>query len=128
MTEQKSPIKVALVEDDQEIQTMYRTKLEQEGFEVQTASDGNIAVDMVKSFQPDLILLDMMMPGVTGIDFLGTLRRSKDNDHIKVIIMTNIDDQRLHKSMERMGITDYLVKAEVTPSQVVDKIHIVLAR
>lgn len=121
-------IKVALVEDDTALVTMYRAKLEHEGMEVRTASDGQSAMELMSSFPADIVLLDVIMPDSTGLELLTYLRSRKENDGIKVIVMTNLDDTKMVKSMEDMGISGYLVKAEVTPMQVVSKIYEVLGR
>ena len=127
MTQPQNPlIKVALVEDDQAIASMYRTKLEHDGMEVRVATDGAAAIELVSDFHPDVMLLDVMMPGSTGLEVLGYMRTRKEDDDIKVIVMTNLDDAKLVQSMEDMGISAYLVKAEVTPAGVAAKIREVL--
>lgn len=117
------PIKVALIEDDAAIVNMYMTKLRMEGFNVQTAPDGLAGLELVGIFNPDVVLLDVMMPEVGGVEFLENLRSKTSNDGLKIIMMTNIDDPKLKQSLEQMHISDYLVKAEVTPAEVVEKIR-----
>ena len=123
-----TPIKVALIEDDQALVAMYRAKLEHDGFEVKTASDGIAGYELIDEFGPDIALVDVMMPETTGVEMMSILRRSKHFDNVKVIVMTNLDDQKLMKSLQDMGISDYIVKAETTPQGVSDKIHALLGR
>ena len=117
--------KVLIVEDDQAIRQMYETKLTTEGFQVQTASNGGEGLAKAKQFTPDVVLLDIMMPDVTGIDFLTDLRKASRNDSIKVIVMTNLDDPNLRQSLEGL-ISDYVVKAEITPGEMAGKIKALL--
>jgi two-component system response regulator MprA len=116
-------LKVAIIEDDPTIRQMYQTKLVEEGFEVKTASDGGAGLDLIKVYRPNIILLDIMMPGLNGIDFLQNMRRISLNDDIKVIVLTNLDDPNIAKSLHDMGISEYVVKAETTPGGIVEKIH-----
>ncbi len=115
-------IRVGIIEDDPSIVKMYKMKLEQEGYEVESASNGNLGYDMVVSFKPNVILLDIMMPESGGVDFLSKLRSNGRYDDIRVIVMTNLDDDQMRKSMIDFKVIDYLVKAETTPSQIVEKI------
>lgn len=118
--------KVLLVEDDASIRHMYQTKLEAEGFQVKTAVDGEDGYTTAKLFHPDVVLLDIMMPGVTGIDFLSYLRRLTENDNVKVIVLTNLDDPALKNSLREV-VSGYVVKAETTPSEVAAKIRALFA-
>ncbi len=115
--------KVALVEDDPQIQQMYKLKLEEEGFVVQTANNGNTGVDLAKEFRPDLVLLDVMMPESGGVDFLSVVRRDPSFDQMKVLVMTNLDDEQLRRSMAEFRVNGYVVKADTTPSQIVERIR-----
>jgi DNA-binding response OmpR family regulator len=106
---------VAIIEDTEAIAHMYQTRLEQEGWEVRVAGDGNKGMELLSEYHPDVVLLDIMMPESSGVDVLSYLRRSKENDNIKVIVMTNLDDTKLRQSLAEFKVSDYLVKAEVTP-------------
>lgn len=111
--------KIALIEDEPEIQRMYSTKLTQEGFDVQVAGDGDAGWVLLSEFKPDIVLLDMMMPNVGGIEFLEQARSVAANDALKIIVLTNLDDPQLRESVKPM-VNGYLVKAEVTPEQLVE--------
>lgn len=123
-----TPIKVALIEDDTTLVEMYRAKLELEGFEVKSAGDGMSGYELIESFRPDVALVDVMMPETTGLEMMSILRRSKQFDAVKVIVMTNLDDQKLMQSLQDMGISEYIVKAEATPAEVATKIHALVGR
>jgi DNA-binding response OmpR family regulator len=118
-----NPIKVALVEDDVALVQMYLSKLEHEGFNVKHAGNGLDGLELIKTFQPDVVLLDIMMPDSNGIDLLQHVYQVYPNDKLKIIIMTNLDDPKLRKSLEQMGASAYLIKAEVTPTEIVEKIR-----
>lgn len=111
--------KIAIIEDDAVINQMYRMKFEAAGFDVATASDGEAGVAMAEKFKPDLILLDLQMPRMNGAEALAMIRKSAWGEKIPVIILTNLGEEEAPKSLQTLGIHSYIVKAELTPSQVV---------
>lgn len=111
--------KIAIIEDDATINQMYRMKFEAEGFEVGMADNGKHGLELMKSFTPDLILLDLQMPEMDGPTTLAHLRKQKITKNTPVIILTNLGQEEAPASLERLGIHSYIVKADYTPSQVV---------
>lgn len=120
--------KILLVDDDQLLVRMYQKKLENDGYEVAVADDGDVAIQKVKEFNPDLILLDIMMPKVNGYEVLKNLKASKTTKDIPVILLTNVgsSDEDLQKGMN-LGAVAYLVKAGNRPDVVVSKVKEVLS-
>ena len=120
--------KILLVDDDPLMVRMYQKKLENDGYEVETADDGDVALKKVSSFVPDLILLDIMMPKVNGYEVLKDLQSQKATSKIPVILLTNVgsSDEEVNKGLE-MGAVAYLVKAGNRPSVVVSKVKEILA-
>lgn len=118
--------KIAIIEDDSAIHQMYRMKFESEGFDVQLAGDGRTGVALVKSFRPDLILLDLQMPEVDGLSALRQIRSEEWGKHVPVIILTNLGAEESPKELQSLGISGYIVKAELTPRQVVARVKTVL--
>jgi DNA-binding response OmpR family regulator len=114
--------KIAIIEDDPTINQMYRMKFEATGFDVQLASDGERGVALVESFRPDLILLDMQMPVMTGHEALKRIRAEPWGKDIPVIVLTNMGEEESPKELRALGIESYIVKADLTPSQVVDRV------
>ena len=114
--------KIAIIEDDPVISQMYRMKFEADGFDVQLANNGERGVDMVESFEPDLILMDLQMPEMGGEEALTIIRKSEKGKHIPVIILTNLGEEEAPKSIRGLGIHSYIVKAELTPRQVVSRV------
>lgn len=114
--------KIAIIEDDQVISQMYRMKFEADGFEVQLADNGKQGVAMVKSFLPDIILLDLQMPNMNGEEALIQIRAADWGKQIPVIILTNLGEEEAPKSLRSLGILSYIVKADLTPRQVVARV------
>ena len=120
--------KVLIAEDEKTLLDMYTIKLEKEGFEVFGAHDGEEAVNMAKSENPDIILLDIIMPKIDGFTALEELRKEKSLDKTPIIMLTNLGQKEDLDKGKKFGATDYLVKANTTPAEVVDKINEVLSR
>lgn len=114
--------KIAIIEDDPVISQMYRMKFEADGFEVQLANDGEKGVSLAKSFQPDIILLDLQMPHLDGTGTLRKIRGSAWGKDTPVIILTNLGKEEAPKEIKELGIHSYIVKAELTPRQVVSHV------
>lgn len=112
--------KIAIIEDDPTINQMYRMKFEAAGFDVATASDGQLGVQMVEKSQPDLILLDLQMPHMRGDEALRHIRAT--NKTVPVIILTNLGKEEAPASLKDLGVASYIVKADLTPSQVVARV------
>lgn len=114
--------KIAIIEDDPTISQMYRMKFEADGFDVQLADNGRTGVKLVEAFKPDLILLDMQMPEMNGVTALKEIRKNDWGKDVPVIILTNLGREEAPKELDELGVEDYVVKAESTPRQVVQKV------
>lgn len=114
--------KIAIIEDDLVISQMYRMKFEADGFEVQLANDGEKGVALVKSFKPDIVLLDLQMPNLDGTGALRQIRENSWGKDVPVIILTNLGKEEAPKEIKDLGIHSYIVKAELTPRQVVSHV------
>lgn len=112
--------KVAIIEDDQAISQMYRFKFEADGYEVQTAENGRLGLELVEKMQPDIMLLDLMMPEMTGDEMLKKLRATTWGKDIKVIILTNMGEQEIPDGLRELGISGLILKADMTPRQVAE--------
>jgi DNA-binding response OmpR family regulator len=119
--------KIAIIEDDQAISQMYRIKFEAEGFEVETAENGKLGLEMVEKIRPDIILLDLMMPEMPGDQMLKALRATEWGKDIKVIILTNMGEQEAPAGLKELGARRFIVKAEMTPRQVAEMVKTELA-
>lgn len=114
--------KIAIIEDDSVISQMYRMKFEADGFTVEVAGNGRDGVGLVKEFQPDLILLDMQMPIMNGDEALAAIRAEEWGKTIPVIILTNMGEEEAPKTLRSLGIQSYIVKADLTPRQVAERV------
>ncbi len=112
--------KIAIIEDDQAISQMYRFKFEAEGYDVQTAENGKLGLELAESMRPDIILLDLMMPIMTGDVMLEKLRTTAWGKTVKVIVLTNMGEQEIPANMRTMGVSAIILKADMTPRQVAD--------
>ena len=119
--------KIAIIEDDQAISQMYRIKFETEGYEVETASNGKLGLELAGKMRPDIILLDLMMPEMNGDEMLKRLRATAWGKHTKVIILTNVGEQEAPDILEKLGVRRFIVKAEMTPRQVAEMVKAELA-
>lgn len=117
--------KVLLIEDDQVLQEMYRDKFSHDGFEIQIAENGKGGIDKMKSFHPDLILLDLILPDITGFSILDAIKDDSEINNIPVIVLSNIyaDGEDLVKNK---GVKAFLLKANTTPDEIVEKVKYLL--
>ena len=114
--------KIAIIEDDQAISQMYRIKFETEGYEVEIAENGKLGLELVENFRPDIILLDLMMPEMSGDEMLAKLRQTDFGRDVRVIILTNIGESEVNSNINNLGISGLIVKANLKPSQVLEKV------
>lgn len=112
--------KVAIVEDDQTISQMYRFKFEAENYQVETAENGKLGLELIEKMKPDIILLDLMMPEMTGDEMLAKLRSTPWGKNIKVVVLTNMGEQEIPETMKALGVSAVILKADMTPRQVSD--------
>lgn len=119
--------KILLVEDDEALASVYQARLEIEGFDVQQVNNGEIALTSAREFKPDLILLDAMMPKISGFDVLDILRNTTDTANIKVIMLTALSQPKDKERAENLGVDDYLVKSQVVIGDVVERVKYHLA-
>ncbi len=119
--------KVAIIEDDQAISQMYRIKFEAEGYAVETAENGKLGLALIEQMKPDIILLDLMMPVMTGEEMLAKLRKTEWGKTLKVIVLTNRGEQEIPVEVKKLGITSLILKADMTPRQVAELVKAKLA-
>jgi len=118
--------KIAIIEDEPSIRNLYETKLQLVGFDVRTANDGVQGLELIKSYKPDLVLLDMLMPHMNGDEMLRLLREQAWGASVRVIILTNISRDEAPSILRFLYVDRYIVKAHYTPSQVVEVVREVL--
>ncbi len=119
----KAKGKILLVEDDLPMVKMYKTRLELEGFEVEWAGDGAEALVKVKSFKPALVLLDLMIPKIGGMEVLEQLRKDSETTSLAVIILSNLSQENDITRGKQLGVKEFLIKSNYTPTQVVEIVN-----
>ncbi|MEI6266656.1 MAG: response regulator [bacterium] len=121
-------VKVLLVEDDVALRDIYSARFMAEGYDVVTASDGEMALTQAVREKPSLIILDVMMPKISGFDVLDILRATPETKNTKVIMMTALSQESDVEKGNTLGADEYLVKSQVTLTDVISKAKQVLAR
>lgn len=121
MDDQKQKM-ILLVEDDDNLASVYETRLQAEGFATKRVANGEDALAAALQAKPDLILLDVMMPKVSGFDVLDILRNTPETQNVKVIMLTALSQDSDKERAEALGVNDYLIKSQVVIADVVEKI------
>lgn len=114
--------RILLVEDDDALASVYQVRLQAEGFDVRRVENGEDALAAAISYKPDLVLLDVMMPKVSGFDVLDILRNTPDTANLKIVILTALSQESDKKRAYDLGVDDYLVKSQVVITDVIDRI------
>lgn len=111
--------KILLVEDDDALASVYVTRLQAEGFDVKRVANGEDALQSALQYRPNLILLDVMMPKVSGFDVLDIIRHTPDISDVKIIMLTALSQESDKQRAQQLGVDDYLVKSQVVIADVV---------
>ena len=114
--------RILLVEDDTALASVYRSRLELEGFQVKEVNNGEDALSAAIDYKPDLVLLDAMMPKISGFDVLDILRNTPDTTNIRVIMLTALSQPKDKERAESLGVDDYLVKSQVVIGDVIERV------
>jgi two-component system phosphate regulon response regulator PhoB len=114
--------RILLVEDDDALAGVYLVRLQAEGFDVRRVANGEDALAAAISYKPDLVLLDVMMPKVSGFDVLDILRNTPETANLKIIILTALSQESDKQRAIDLGVDDYLVKSQVVITDVIERI------
>src|SRR2546423_13780778 len=112
--------KILIVEDDQIVANIYRNKFSVEGYRVEVAADGITGMDLVTSFRPDAVILDLMLPSLTGVEFVKRIRANPQTRDLPVIVFSNTYLTNMVQEAWKAGATKCLSKANCTPKQIVE--------
>lgn len=110
-----------IIEDDAFLVDAYKVKLMHSPWKVLTASNGNIGFDMAVRLKPDLVILDLLIDGMTGMDVLRQLRELPETKKMPIIIATNVSQDESVKEAKRLGANDYFVKSDISIGELLDK-------
>lgn len=118
--------RILIVDDDTMIQDIYLRKFKESGFEATAVSDGAAALKKIEEEEPDLVLLDLVMPQMDGFETLRELGMMKLTKKPKVVLLTNLGQKEEIEKGLALGAQDYIIKAHLTPSEVVARVRVVL--
>lgn len=119
--------KILIIEDDMILLQMYEVKFRHAGFDVDTAFDGEQGLEKIRSFNPDLVLLDILIPKINGKVLFERVRNNPEFKNLRIAILTNVDSPKDRLEFIRNGAEAYIVKADFTPAQVVEEVQNILS-
>lgn len=125
-TPPKHAKRILFVEDDDALANVYLVRLQAEGFDVKRVANGEDALATAIEFKPDLVLLDVMMPKVSGFDVLDILRNTPETANLKIVMLTALSQESDKKRAQDLGVDEYLVKSQVVIGDVIQRIKIQL--
>lgn len=118
-----TPQRILLVEDDDSLANVYLTRLQAEGFDVRRVSNGEEALAAALSYHPHIMLLDVMMPKVSGFDVLDIIRNTPETANLKVIMLTALSQDSDIERAKALGADEYLIKSQVVISDVIERVR-----
>jgi DNA-binding response OmpR family regulator len=118
-----SKYRILLVEDDTSLAEIYKLRLETEGFEVNHCADGEQALSTALQFHPDLVLLDIMMPKISGFDVLDILRQTPETANAKIIVLTALSRPDDKIKAKALGADEFMVKSQIVISDIIERIR-----
>ena len=118
----ESKKKILLVEDDTALAAVYRARLELEGFDIREVNNGEDALSATLEYKPDLILLDAMMPKISGFDVLDILRNTPETTNVRIIMLTALSQPKDKERAEGLGVDEYMVKSQVVIGDVIARV------
>jgi len=116
------PKRILLVEDDDALANTYLVRLQAEGFDIRRVANGEEALAAAREYKPNLVVLDAMMPKVSGFDVLDILRNTPETANLKIVMLTALSQESDKQRAQGLGVDDYMVKSQVVMSDVVDRI------
>lgn len=116
-------MKILLVDDDAFLSDMYATKFKEEGHEVEAAKSGELAIEALRSQTFDVVLLDMVMPGISGLELLTKIKKDKLGGDPTCIVLSNQGEDEDIEAAKKAGASGYIIKAELIPSEVVAAVN-----
>lgn len=123
MSEKK---KILLIEDDKTLCQIYRLNFEMEGFDLEEAHNGKVGLAYALNHRPDIIILDLMLPGVNGLEILKVIKEKETTQHIPVLILTNLSGDEMEEA-KKLGAQNCFLKTTVTPKELTDEVKRILA-
>ena len=119
---------ILIIEDDKFLRDLIAKKLKKEGFDISEAIDGEKGLKKTKTEKPDLVLLDLILPGIDGFEVLAEIKKDSALIKIPIIILSNLGQKDDIERGMKLGAVDYLIKAHFTPGEIIDKIKTILEK
>jgi len=119
---------ILVVEDDKFLRELIVQKLSKEGYDVSEAVDGETGIKKIREEKPELVLLDLILPGIDGFEVLKQAKEDSETAGVPVIILSNLGQQEDVEKGMKLGATDYLIKAHFTPGEIIEKIREISAK
>jgi len=110
-------VRVLFVEDDRSVAQMYKLKLELDGYAVDIAWDGEMAVEMARRDPPDIVFLDIRLPKLDGVGVLQALRKDAKTKDVRVVILSNYNRREVGERVAKLGVLEHLIKSDTTPAK-----------
>jgi DNA-binding response OmpR family regulator len=120
------PKKILIIEDDKFVRELIAQKLTEEGYEALMTVDGEEGMVQIKEKKPDLVLLDLILPGIDGFEVLSRMKSDPNLEKIPVVILSNLGQREEVERGLKMGANDYLIKAHFTPREIIEKVNSIL--
>jgi len=120
------PKNILIVEDDKILRELISRKLQKEDYNISAAIDGEEGLKKVKEEKPDIVLLDLILPGIDGFEVLERIKQDPEINKIPVVILSNLGQKEEIEKGLKLGATDYLIKAHFTLSEIVAKVRTIL--
>jgi len=120
--------KILVVEDDKFLRELISQKLKREGHDVREAIDGEDGVRKIEEEKPDIVLLDLILPGIDGFEVLAKIKENPERSDVPVIILSNLGQRDDVERGLKLGAVDFLIKAHFTPGEIIEKIEAVLGK
>jgi DNA-binding response OmpR family regulator len=118
--------KILIIEDDKFLRELIAQKIVKEGYDISEAIDGEEGIKKIKEEKPDMVLLDLILPGIDGFEVLSKMKEDPFLAQIPVIILSNLGQKDDIEKGLKLGAADYLIKAHFTPGEIIEKIKTIL--
>lgn len=118
--------KILIIDDDPFIVDMYVLKFKEQGFQIDIAKNGKDGLQKIGEYKPDVVLLDIVMPGMDGFEVLSTLAQQGISPRPKIVLLTNLGQKEDVERGKKLGADDYIIKAHFTPTEVVERVRAIL--
>ncbi len=122
----KKNYKILIIDDDPFIVDMYVLKFKEQGFQIDIAKNGKDGLQKIGDFKPDVVLLDVVMPGMDGFEVLNMLGQQGLSPRPKIVLLTNLGQKEDVERGKKLGADDYIIKAHFTPTEVVERVRTIL--